>query len=256
MKQFAAEVLANEPVAEGYFEMRFAWPQATPPLPGQFISVKSFGTTDLVLRRPFAVADYGSEVAAIIFQKKGPATAMLAGLRAGDSIDVIGPLGNTFPDPGERRPVLVGGGVGLGPILYFGNWLADRGKRPLVVLGFRCSALVPDLAARCRFRAVVCTDDGSEGETGTVIDYLRALPGDELSGSTVYACGPERMMAGCHALAGDRSIDCWVSMEQVMGCGVGACLGCAIPIVEGGGYARVCTEGPVFPSRTVKWTSP
>lgn len=258
MRQFAAEIISNRQIASGYFELRFFWPDAgEAPLPGQFVSLKSYGITDLVLRRPFAVAAFDSagHEAHMIYQRKGKATAALAGRLAGECLDVIGPLGNSFPAPSGNRPILIGGGVGLGPILYFGNWLAERGRRPLVILGFRGASLVPELSSRCRFEPVLCTDDGSTGFRGTAVDYLRELPKAELSGAELYACGPNPMMSGCHSFAGDFGLACWVSMEQIMGCGVGACMGCAIPVAGSASYARVCTEGPVFSSRTIAWTS-
>ncbi len=258
MRQYAAEIIANAQIATGYFELTFLWPEeGEAPRPGQFISLKSYGITDLILRRPFAVSafDAAKGEARIVYQIKGEATRALAGRLAGERLDVIGPLGNTFPAPNGARPVLVGGGVGLGPILYHGNTLAAQGERPLVVLGFRGASLIPELASRCRFEPVLCTDDGSVGHRGTVVDYLRGLPRDGLSGGELYVCGPNPMMAGCHSLAADLDLACWVSMEQIMGCGVGACMGCAIPIAGSAAYARVCTEGPVFPSRMVAWTS-
>ena len=258
MRQFAAEIISNGQIAAGYFELRFSWRNAgEAPLPGQFVSLKSYGTTDLVLRRPFAVSafDAATGEARMIYQLKGKATTALAGRLAEEGLDVIGPLGNSFPAPSGNRPILVGGGVGLGPILYLGNWLADKGRRPLVVLGFRGADLVPELSSRCRFEPIVCTDDGSTGFRGTVVDYLRRLPKEELTGGELYACGPNPMMAACHSLSGDFGLACWVSMEQIMGCGVGACMGCAIPVVGSASYARVCTEGPVFSSGTIAWTS-
>ncbi len=258
MRQFAAEVISNGQIAAGYFELSFSWRNTEEtPLPGQFISLKSYGTTDLVLRRPFAVSAFdavGGE-ARIIYQLKGKATTALAGRLAGESLDVIGPLGNSFPAPSGKRPILVGGGVGLGPILFLGNRLLGEGRHPLVVLGFRGASLIPELSSRCRFEPNLCTDDGSAGFRGTVVDYLRQLPGAELAGGELYACGPNPMMAGCHSLASDFDLACWVSMEQIMGCGVGACMGCAIPVAGSASYARVCTEGPVFSSRTIAWTS-
>lgn len=262
MKQFKARVEANRGIAKDYYQLRFTWPaEIEEPRPGQFISIKSFGTTDLILRRPFAVSDFaaGSGTAAIIYQKRGKATTMLVGKEPGDDIDVIGPLGNHFPESHGGRTVLVGGGVGLGPLLFFGNWLASRGSKPTVVLGFRDASFLPGLVQGARglgFVPVICTDDGSVGFHGTTVDWLRsqaAGEADDFSGAVFYTCGPNAMMAGCSRFCQERNHVCWASMEQVMGCGVGACIGCAIPVHGGTGYARVCTEGPVFDSREIQW---
>ena len=269
MKQFPAHVHSNESIASGYFKMWFDWhPEAPQPLPGQFLTVKSFGTTDLILRRPFALSSFDAKRnrAAMIYQQKGPATSMLAGKRPGETIDLIAPLGNRFPPPEGRRAILVGGGVGLGPILFFGNALAAEEAKPTVVLGFREISLVPALLSdrsRIRFEPIVCTDDGSVGFSGTTVDWLNAQaaarsgPFDGLDegtrGAVLYVCGPNPMMAACDDLARRHGMACWASMEQIMGCGVGACMGCAIPIRGEGSFARVCTEGPVFESGGIEW---
>lgn len=256
MRQFVAEITENQRIAEGYYEIAFAWGGEAEPLPGQFVSLMSFGTTDLILRRPFAVSSFreAPAEARVIYQRKGAATTALAARLAGERIDIIAPLGNGFPHPTGGRPILVGGGVGLGPILFLGNRLVEAGMSPRVILGFRSADLVPDLRPRCRFEPLLCTDDGSFGFPGTVVARLRALPAEDIEGAELFVCGPNPMMAACHGFATDHRLDCWVSMEQIMGCGVGACMGCAIP-VAGNAYARVCTEGPVFSSRTIAWTS-
>lgn len=262
MKQFLSRVFSNESIASGYFEMWFDWhSEAPPPLPGQFLTVKSYGTTDLILRRPFALSSFDAALgrAAMIYQIKGPATTMLAGKRPGETIDLIAPLGNHFPSPEGRRAILVGGGVGLGPILFYGNTLAAEGIEATVVLGFREIALVPALLSdrsRVRFEPVVCTDDGSRGFAGTTVDWLgsqAAARRGPFEGAVLYVCGPNPMMAACDEIARSHGIRCWASMEQIMGCGVGACMGCAIPVRGEESFARVCTEGPVFESGGIKW---
>lgn len=262
MKQFRARVDSNRVIARDYYRLVFAWPDAADaPLPGQFISIKSFGTTDLILRRPFAISAHHPQrgTAEIIYQKRGKATTMLAGKASGDTIDVIGPLGNRFPVDDARPQVLVGGGVGLGPILFLGNWLATQGRQPTVVLGFRAEPYVPvmiERAGELAFTPIVCTDDGSRGYRGTTVDWLRSTARREpgrFQGSVFHVCGPNAMMAACSRFCGELAVPCWASMEQIMGCGVGACIGCAIPVYGETPYARVCTEGPVFDARQIQW---
>lgn len=258
MKQFVARVQSNRNIAKDYYEMVFDWPEAAEaPSPGQFVSIKSFGTNDLILRRPFAISAFepSEAVAAIIYQKRGKATTMLSAKERGDSIDLIGPLGNGFPASNDRPALLVGGGVGLGPIVFFGNWLAARGRRATVVLGFRERSQVPiDFETTFTFDPVVCTDDGSTGFHGTTVDWLQAAgQAERIEDAVLYACGPNAMMAACSSLCERLEVTCWVSMEQTMGCGVGACVGCAIPVAGSERYARVCTEGPVFDGRIIRW---
>lgn len=253
---------SNRTIAQDYYRMRFEWSNdSEEPAPGQFVSIKSFGTTDLVLRRPFAFSafDPRASSAEIIYQKRGKATTMLAGRAPGEAIDLIAPLGNCFPVPQGEKPLLVGGGVGLGPILFFGNWLAARGFDPTVVLGFRNRSFVPDLLdkrADVAFTPVICTDDGSRGFHGTTVDWLLDAAGREperFAGCVVHACGPNPMMSACSRFCEARGLRCFVSMEQIMGCGVGACIGCAIPVCGDPPYARVCTDGPVFDARQIQW---
>ncbi len=260
MKQFSAKVLANAGIAKDYYRMSFEWShEAEAPVPGQFVSIKSFGTTDLILRRPFAVSafDPNRSTAEIIYQKRGKATHMLAATGSGERLDLIGPLGNSFPVESTARAILIAGGVGLGPMLFFGSHLASSGRPATVVLGFRDAGYVPAFLSeedKTGFRPVICTDDGSRGFHGTTVQWLEsAVSGPSNEARVVYACGPNPMMAGCSRFCGERGITCWVSMEQIMGCGVGACVGCAIPVVEGSGYARVCTEGPVFNANQILW---
>ncbi len=260
MKQFRARVRSNRNIAKDYYEMVFDWPEsAESPLPGQFISVKSFGTADLILRRPFAISAFETAdgFAAIIYQKRGKATSMLAATDPGELVDLVGPLGNSFPLTQELTSLLVGGGVGLGPIVFLGSRLASLRLRPTVVLGFRDASCVPtDYVGALRFEPVVCTDDGSVGFHGTTVDWLRAHAAegrDPFARTSVYACGPNAMMSVCSDFCERLGLPCWVSMEQIMGCGVGACVGCAIPVNGSERFARVCTEGPVFESRAIQW---
>lgn len=262
MKQFSAKVLANDGIAKDYYRMSFEWNNgAEAPAPGQFVSIRSFGTTDLILRRPFAVSafDAGRSTAEIVYQKRGKATNMLAATGTGEHLDLIGPLGNQFPLESTAKAILVAGGVGLGPMLFFGSHLAASGHPATVVLGFRDAGYVPsflDEEENTGFRPVICTDDGSRGFHGTTVQWLESTTsgrGEEAAPRVVYACGPNPMMAGCSRFCAEQRIVCWVSMEQIMGCGVGACVGCAIPVTDGSGYARVCTEGPVFDANQILW---
>jgi dihydroorotate dehydrogenase electron transfer subunit len=262
MKQFQARVRSNSAIARDYYEMSFSWPAyAEQPSPGQFISIKTLGTGDLVLRRPFAISSFDpiGAAAAIIYQKRGKATRMLAAKSTQESIDVIGPLGNSFPVAERLSPVLVAGGVGLGPMIFLGNRLASKGIAATVLLGFRDSSFVPTLVEEkglLPFTPIVCTDDGSRGFHGTTLDWLNGPAAERLGGLTeveLYACGPNPMMAQCTRFCTERHIPCWVSMEQVMGCGVGACVGCAVPVFGDSPFARVCTEGPVFEANQIKW---
>ncbi len=258
MSHLTPRILSNTPLCTDFHELTFGWEQGLPePLPGQFVTVRvSDGTTPL-LRRPLAFSgiDSARGTASFICQKRGTATELLVGKREGDTLDLIGPLGNSFPEPAPgKKAVLVAGGIGLGPMLFLAKRLAAAKAAVVFVYGCRGKALIPTSDSFKRASPVVCTDDGSEGFHGTSVDYVKTLPPAVLDNAEFYACGPNVMMKACHEVAQQHGAKCWVSMEQVMACGVGACMGCAVR-VKGMGqeYARVCADGPVFGSEVIAW---
>ena len=208
------------------------------------------------MRRPFAYSDSGDNGFSFIYEIRGSATRDLADLDDGRSVDWIGPLGSAFPEaPVESRPVLIAGGIGVGPILFLARELAETGAEILVLLGSRNAGLVPRLEWPETAEVRICTDDGSHGIHGTALD---GLTGTDLTNAAFYTCGPNPMMAAVHRLALDTGRPCWVSMEEMMACGVGACQGCAIPVIDENdlsrpAYKRACVEGPIFDSRELVW---
>ncbi|HAE22452.1 MAG TPA: dihydroorotate dehydrogenase electron transfer subunit [Spirochaetaceae bacterium] len=257
MKRFDAPVTSLRPIARDYFELRFAWKaEAGLPLPGAFLTVRAGGQYDPIVRRPFAFSCYAPDrgEAAFIFQKRGRGTAWLSGLRAGDSIDVLGPLGKGFsPPPPGSRPLLIGGGIGLGPMLYLAHQLAKEAARgsfeaPVLALGFRTEAQLPKLELPAG--TVLCTDDGSAGFHGSVAEWLWSF--DSSVPPALFACGPAPMMAAIDRYAAARNAPYQAATEQWMACGVGACAGCAIRLKDGS-YKRVCADGPVFDGSLIAW---
>lgn len=252
MKQFRGKILGNRPLSADYFELEFMWDRhAGRPLPGQFFTLRISDNTVPLLRRPFAFSAFNakSSCASMIYQKRGRGTAILAGRRKGEVLDIIGPLGRPFPMPaGKRKVFLVAGGIGLGPILF----LASRLRKVQVIAGFRTKSLVPAPSVYAGTRPVICTDDGSKGFRGTATDYLKSIERAFAGNAVIYACGPLPLLKACHELAQGNGCECHVAVEQVMACGVGACMGCAVKTVDGE-YKRACTEGPVFNSRELQW---
>ena len=247
--QFTARIIANDRIGEGFFEMSLAWDFGAPvPAPGQFLTVRAGGGAVPLLRRPFAFAgfDAGSSSATVIYQKRGPGTELLAAARPGDAgLDVIGPLGTPFViDADRQKHVIVAGGVGLGPMLFLSSALKSRNIPARFIFGCRNKSLVPDTKIFTDADPQICTDDGGAGFRGTAADYINANISLDTN-TTVYACGPLPMLKSVNRIARSSGARCLVSLEAVMACGVGACMGCAVP-VAGGGYARVCKEGPVF----------
>lgn len=258
MKQFSLPILQNTPLCQGFYQLSFAWDESAGiPMPGQFLTVRVSSSSVPLLRRPFAISAYDplNKHASFIYQKRGAATEILAGKATGELADVIAPLGSAFTlPPPNTRAIVVAGGVGLGPILFLSTFLRQQGIDTTFVFGCRSSAFVPRLDAFEAQEPVICTDDGSVGVKGTVIEYLRTLPHQRFANARLYCCGPEPMLRACHEFSGERAMGCEVSVEQVMACGVGACMGCVVKVNYGNGYARACKEGPVFNSEVIRWS--
>ena len=257
MKQFTGQVIANYYVAEGYYEMKFLWDKSAGiPQPGQFFTIRISTQTDPLLRRPFAFAGFHASTssAAVIYQVRGKGTEILLHTPPDTEIDLAGPFGNAFTQPDDGQPNMVlAGGIGLGPMLYLAQALQQQQQPVQFIYGCRNLDLIPGHKGFHSLNPVICTDDGSEGFGGTVVDYLQAQADTLAAGTRLYACGPLAMMRGCHQFALEHDLSCLVSMEAMMACGVGACAGCVVKTVAAPGYARVCKEGAVFDSRELVW---
>jgi dihydroorotate dehydrogenase electron transfer subunit len=256
MKQFLATILSNHSICSDFFEMTFSWDASVPaPLPGQFFTVRISRDTVPLLRRPFAFSafDAAAATASMIYQKRGRGTEILTGKKKGDPLDVLGPLGKSFSLPNRgKKALLVAGGIGLGPVMFLANDIRSQGGDVSMVFGCRNAALIPAIDTFYNLSPIICTDDGSSGFKGTTGDYLKSIESSITAQTFVYACGPMPMLKACHDITLRCGCGCFVSVEQVMACGVGACMGCAIRIASGG-YKRACIEGPVFDSREIQW---
>ena len=222
---------------------------------GQFLHIKC-GDGQL-LRRPISVAitqwDDPEDLATLIFEVRGEGTRWLSQRRVGEKLDVLGPLGNGFDVSKEGRYLLVGGGIGVPPLLELGECLSWPRT---AVLGFRTGAkaflpVISRFAVHCE-KTYLCTDDGSLGRHGLVDAQVRDVLAKDSSFTAVLACGPKPMLKSVAKAAEEFGIPCQVSMEERMACGVGACLGCALPMKDGS-IKHVCKDGPVFDAREVDW---
>lgn len=221
-------------------------------LPGQFVNIRIDESKNTFLRRPISICDVNRVANELILYVKdaGEGTHALCTSEPGTRYNMLLPLGNGFPtDFPCQRPLLVGGGVGIAPLLYLGKSLKERGIRPTFLLGGASSA---DLALSDRFspygRIGLTTNDGSLGVRGFVTnhEFLERPEAD-----VIFCCGPTPMMHAVAEIAEQHSIPCFVSLENRMACGLGACLCCVEDTVEG--HKCVCTEGPVFDIRALKW---
>ncbi len=253
--QQTGEILSNETIAHDCKEIHIHWDGTGPtPRPGQFLTILPDSYPLTLLRRPFAYSDVGESSVAFIYEIRGSATRDLASMNSGGEVNWIGPLGSFFPLPDlDQRPILVAGGAGIGPMYFFSVDLVQRGFTPLVIVGNRSADFLPSLNWPPEVELRLCTEDGSTGITGTVLDGVSQA---DVGNAAFYSCGPLPMMTAIHHLAVDSNRPSWVSMEEMMACGVGACQGCAVPVVDQNNqtaYKRACLEGSVFDSRIVKW---
>lgn len=216
----------------------------THPLPGQFFLLKKESCgDDPLLRRPFSVLDYNNGKLRFFIRISGRGTAALSRSAKGDKIDIIGPLGTSFPPLLEgERAVIIAGGVGIASVFPL---LKREGQNGILLYGARTARalyLIPEIE-EAGVEVRVSTDDGSKGHKGGVLDLFKNYL-DEGGDGVVYACGPEIMIQGLVGIMKQRGINGYLSLEERMACGIGACLGCVKEV--GGRKRRVCVEGPVF----------
>ncbi len=258
----------------GYRLFSLIDPDGPEPLPGQFYMLATERHWEQSGQRPFlpralsvaeatpltspfvASSETKREVSGglrldFLIEGIGPGTDRLCELEVGESVWVNGPLGNSFSAPRELEPgaagaILVGGGIGIAPLALLRRSFAAKNIPTRVLLGFRDAAHsggLDDLFSCCEVR--LASDDGHAGHHGYVTDLLAAmLEGDDAASAAVYSCGPPQMLEAVGAICTEVGVACELAMESPMACGYGACFGCAVP-KPGGGYLRLCVDGPV-----------
>ncbi len=256
MKVLKGEILANKKYGENLYKIDIFSPFICKNAkPGHFVNVKCAleGSLDPLLRRPLSIYEVDSQfnVFSILYLVKGRGTAFLAKLRKGDVLDFVGPLGNSFEiDEDLDNYALVGGGIGIAPLYFIAKELTDLGKNCLFLAGFKDSTFYSwerDLIKILR-NFKIFTEDGSSGDPGTPVDYIRKNMKD-LKKYSFVICGPKEMLKALKDLFSGKKVKALAFMEERMACGLGTCLGCVIRLKNENGsfdYRRVCSDGPIF----------
>jgi dihydroorotate dehydrogenase electron transfer subunit len=256
-----AALIIRKKTWDGYFLLALRSPRvARRAKPGQFLMVRVSGRPYPLLRRPLSIHARDENTIEIFFARSGLGTAILADKKTGETLDILGPLGRGFSIPKAVKGktfCLVGGGRGIAPLYFLARELRAKGGHPRVFYGGKTEADLPLLQkfAAQKMEVFVSTDDGSLGFPGLVTAMLEKELARSASPALIFACGPDPMMKRTAEFAAERKIPAQVSLESIMGCGIGACWGCVKKIRTGGSaeWVKICEEGPVFPASEVVW---
>lgn len=248
-----ARVLSQKEIAPQIFDMWIETDLAEAAGPGQFIGICPKDRSTL-LPRPISICEVGEDRAAlrIVYRIAGQGTKEFSGYREGDSISVLGPLGNGFPleEARGKKVFLMGGGIGIPPLLQLAKKIEADTQ---IVAGYRDNRLFLKEDLERYGKVFVATEDGSAGTRGNVMDAIAAAG---LEADMIYACGPMPMLRAIKKYAARHQMKAYISLEEHMACGVGACLGCVVKTKETDHHshvrnARICTDGPVFEAEEV-----
>lgn len=251
-----AEVIEQKCIATDIYSMWLKTEQiAKNACPGQFISVYSKDESRM-LPRPISICEIDRENGRlrIVYRVVGRGTDEFSRLTAGEKIEILGPLGNGFPlDTGKKKAFLMGGGIGVPPMVQLAKELKETGMEVQVISGYRDELfLTKELEAGGAL--YIATEDGSAGTKGNVMDAIRE---NGLEADVIFACGPKPMLKAIKTYAEEKGIACYISMEERMACGIGACLACVCQSKETDEHThvknkRICKDGPVFLSTEVE----
>ncbi|HHM24307.1 MAG TPA: dihydroorotate dehydrogenase electron transfer subunit [Bacteroidetes bacterium] len=236
-----------------YYRLRFEAPEiARESLPGQFVNLRLTRLHDPLLRRPMSIFRRNAAEGwfEVLVKVVGKATKFFGGAHPGDRFDLLGPLGRGFRTGGVRRAVLVGGGIGIAPLVFLAEELRHQEVPVVFFQGFRsadevcCTRELEQLGAQ----VILSTDDGTAGRKGLVSEVLEEelKNGSRLREADVFVCGPDAMMRSVAGVCRAYGLPAQISVEAHMACGFGACVGCAVPAADGQQYFLACVDGPVF----------
>ncbi len=221
--------------------------------PGNFVMIAASGNNDPLLKRPFGIFKSEPGCFYIYYEVVGKGSRLLATKKNGDTIVVLGPLGNTFPKFEKKKILLIGGGRGIAPLFFVASKYCVKNEISLVYgAGSKADLLFTEELSEFKFKeALFYTDDGSGFNKGTVVsEILEVIERNKIE--ITFSCGPDKMLEALNLEIGNYGLENYVSMESFMGCGFGICHSCVV-MGSDGKYRKVCTDGPVFRMEDVKW---
>jgi len=248
MRQVEASILNVRKLGARYVLHTYGAPSiAQEAQPGQFVHIRVTDAVHPILRRPFSICSAGKGTIDVLIKVVGEGTEILSSKKSGDILDIIGPLGRPFRME-EKPALLVAGGIGVAPLYFLAQKLKMTGKDILFLYGARTKddLVLKDEIYSLANKSTFVTEDGSIGMKGIVTSFLDA---DILKGCAIYACGPDAMLSAVQKKLRALGKTAQFSLENHMGCGVGACQGCVVETVNG--YRRVCIDGPIFMSSDI-----
>lgn len=214
-------------------------------MPGEYISILCEGLT---LRRPFSIADFANNTITVLIKKRGKGTQYLSSLKKDDKVEFSAPLGNTFKIE-NKKTLLIGAGIGVAPLIYLNKKLKEVGAQTYFAAGFL--GVNEIIETNLDF---ISTDDGSNGNKGSICDYLEKII-TEVKPEKIVSCAPHPVLKFISEIAQKHNLECEVCMEKVMACGIGVCRGCVVKVKKGEEIINktVCKDGPVFDGKEVLW---
>lgn len=250
------KIIENKQIAENIYELKVSGDiVSNMTSPGQFVHLRVGQSIDHILRRPISICDVDidSKQLTMVYRAEGMGTTRLSDLKPSIKINALGPLGNGFPieacEPGQTA-LLVGGGVGVPPLYYLSKQLRDKGVKVIHVLGFATDNVIfYEESFKELGPTYIATVDGSNGTKGFVTDVIE---NEAIAYDVMYTCGPVPMLRALEATYRQKPL--YLSLEQRMGCGIGACMACVCHLQDDPtqtGYRKVCSDGPVFPAGEV-----
>ena len=255
-----AVVVSNKLIAFNTYEATMLSPKISKSIfPGQFINILPNDSWNKVMRRPMSVSSANKDLISIIYKVVGEGTKIMSEWKKGNKIDIIGPLGNVWDNSNKKTPVIIGGGVGVAPILFLHNYLKKESIVHHIIMGARNkNEHFLKHSIKGQSYCILTTDDGSLGIKGNVLNGMDVI--ENIEEHKFFVCGPPMMMESVKLFSDKKDIECDVALETVMACGFGICQGCTVEFENNNKnqhsyrdkYGLVCCDGPIFNAKDIK----